>query len=74
MWPIAFDHYKQEEREDYAEQLDATREKLRNGGVLIIFGWPEGAEEMVFDLLEAERLWSLIDVTFFGYPEVLEWQ
>jgi hypothetical protein len=71
MWPIAFDHYKQEEREDYIEQVEATREKLLDGGVLIIFGWPEGAEDMVFDLLGAERLAGFIDVTFFGYPEIL---
>jgi hypothetical protein len=73
MWPIAFDHYKQEEREDYAEQIEATREKLLNGGVLIIFGWPEEAEDVVFDLLGAQRLVGFIDVTFFGYPEVLGW-
>jgi hypothetical protein len=73
MWPIAFDQYKQEEREDYAEQIEATQEKLLNGGVLIIFGWPEGAEEVVFDLLGAQRLVGFIDVTFFGYPEVLGW-
>jgi hypothetical protein len=29
---------------------------------------------MVFDLLEAKRLWGFIDVTFFGYPDVLDWQ
>jgi hypothetical protein len=40
--------------------------------VLIIFGWPEGAEDVVFDLLGAQRLAGFIDVTFFGYPEVLE--
>ena len=72
MWPIAFDHYKLEEREDYAEQIEATREKLLNGGVLIIFGWPEEAEDIVFDLLGAERLSGFIDVTFFGYPELLQ--
>jgi hypothetical protein len=72
MWPIEFDHYKLEEREDYEQQIEATREKLLRGGVLIIFGWPEGAEDVVFDLLGAQRLAGFIDVTFFGYPEVLE--
>jgi len=71
MWPIAFDHYKLEEREDYQEQIEATREKLLRGGVLIVFGWPEGTEDVVFDLLGAERLSDFIDVTFFGYPEAL---
>jgi hypothetical protein len=71
MWPIEFDHYKLEEREDYEEQIEATREKLFRGGVLIIFGWPEGTENIVFDLLGAERFAHFIDVSFFGYPEAL---
>jgi hypothetical protein len=69
MWPIHFDQYRQEEREDYQEQLDATIEKLDQGGVLLVFGWPVGAEELVFDILNTQRLESFIDATFFGYPE-----
>lgn len=69
MWPIHFDQYRQEEREDYQEQLDATIEKLNQGGILLVFGWPVGAEELVFDILNTQRLESFIDATFFGYPE-----
>jgi hypothetical protein len=69
MWPIHFDQYRQEQREDYQEQLDATIEKLNRGGVLLVFGWPVGAEELVFDILSTQRLESFIDATFFGYPE-----
>jgi hypothetical protein len=69
MWPIHFDQYRQEEREDYQAQLDATIEKLDNGGVLLVFGWPVGTEELVFDILNTQRLESFIDATFLGYPE-----
>lgn len=67
MWPIAFDSYTLEERADYDAQLEGTREKLHQGGVLVVFGWPLGTEELVFDVLEAERLETFIDVHFFGY-------
>jgi len=67
MWPIAFDSYTLEERVDYDAQLESTRKKLRLGGVLVVFGWPMGTEELVFDVLEAERMETFIDVHFFGY-------
>lgn len=69
MWPIQFDVYRQEEREDYEAQLEATREKLNRGGVMVIFGWPVGTEELVFDVLNTQRLEHFIDVNFLGYPE-----
>lgn len=71
MWPIRFDSYRQVEREDYGSQLEATKEKLNRGGVMVIFGWPVGTEELVFDTLETERLEFFIDVTFLGYPETI---
>ena len=69
MWPIQFDQYRQEEREDYMAQLDATREKLDRGAILVVFGWPVGTEELVFNVLNTQRLETFIDVTFLGYPE-----
>lgn len=69
MWPIEFDHYRLEDREDFEQQLEATREKLRRGGVMVIFGWPVGTEELVFDILQTERIEEFIDVTILGYPE-----
>ena len=72
MWPIQFDVYKLEDRDDFELQIEATREKLLSGGVLVIFGWPEEAERLVFDLLETEQLAHYIDVSFWGYPESLK--
>jgi hypothetical protein len=69
MWPIQFDHYRLAEREDFEQQLEATREKLRGGGVIVVFGWPVGTEDLVFDTLETKRLSEFIDVTILGYPE-----
>jgi hypothetical protein len=69
MWPIQFDHYRLEDREDFEQQLEATRKKLRQGGVIVVFGWPVGTEDLVFDTLETERLTEFIDVTILGYPE-----
>lgn len=72
MWPIQFDVYKLEDREDFEAQIEATREKLLKGGVLVVFGWPEEAGTLVDDLLETERLAHFIDVSFWGYPQALE--
>lgn len=72
MWPIQYDVYKLEDRDDFDAQVEATREKLLDGGLLVVFGWPEGAEMLVFDLLETERLAHFIDVSFWGYPEALD--
>lgn len=69
MWPIQFDHYTLEDREDFEGQLEATEEKLRQGGVIVVFGWPGWTEELVFDYLHTERLSEFIDVTILGYPE-----
>jgi hypothetical protein len=71
MWPIEFDHYVQQDREDFDQQVAAVRERLEQGGVLVVFGWPVGAETLVFDILGAERLSSFIDITLFGYPEAI---
>ena len=68
MWPISFDHYRLEEREDFQDQIEATKEKLNRGGVLVVFGWPEETETLVYDTLGAEPFSIFIDVTFFGYP------
>jgi hypothetical protein len=68
MWPISFDRYRLEEREDFQDQIEATKEKLNRGGVLVVFGWPEETENLVYDILGAEPLDTFIDVTFFGYP------
>jgi hypothetical protein len=68
MWPIHFDQYRQEQRDDYQAQLEATVEKLNQGAVLLVFGWPVGTEELVFDILKTERLETFLDATFLGYP------
>jgi hypothetical protein len=72
MWPIEFDHYRLEEREDYLAQIEATRQKLLEGGILVVYGWPEGTETLVYDLLEVERFAHFIDISFFGYPDDME--
>jgi hypothetical protein len=74
MWPIQFDVYKLENRADFDEQIEATREKLLAGGVVVVFGWPEGAAILVDDLLQAERLAHFIDVSFWGYPDAMSGQ
>ena len=49
--PIKFDHYVQEERSDFQEQVEFTRGKLKDGAVVVFFGSPGEVESEVLDLL-----------------------
>lgn len=42
--PIRFDVYQQQARQDYLDQVQATKERLDAGGVLVIFGEPEAVD------------------------------
>lgn len=71
MWPIIFDSYRLQNREDFDQQIAATQEKLNRGGVLVIIGWPEEASMIVNGLLETERLIGYMNSAFFGYSQNL---
>jgi hypothetical protein len=61
-----------DERVDYGEQIEATREKLEQGGVLFIFGPLSDHDREVIDLLDAEILMGYYDSAMYGYPEVMK--
>ncbi len=67
MRPIKFDHYRQKYREDYEQQIEATRRKLAEGGVYVLFDQDVEAELEIIELLEAAPLRSFPIATFYGY-------
>lgn len=69
--PIRFNAGTGEEREDYDEQIEATRTKLGQGGVLFIFGPVSDHDREVIDLLDADILMGYFNSAMFGYPEVV---
>jgi len=70
--PIRFNAGTGEEREDYDEQIEATREKLERGSVLFIFGTLSQHDREVIDLLDAQILMGYFDSAMYGYPEAVK--
>jgi hypothetical protein len=60
------------EREDYDAQIQATREKLEQGGVLFIFGPLSDHDREVIYLLDADILMGYFNSAKFGYPEAVK--
>ncbi len=72
MRPIHFDVYSLEYREDFEQQIEATRDKLNRGGVLVIFGAPNDMDREVIDLLGVEVIDTFYGSAFYGYPGSVE--
>ncbi len=65
MRPIEFDHSILEFREDFPQQVDATREKLERGGVYVLFDYQEPEELKIIDLLGASPQLRFADAIFY---------
>jgi hypothetical protein len=72
MMPILQDASTGDTREDFDQQIEATREKLEKGGVLFIFGAMSTHDREVIERLEAEPVGVFFDSAMFGYPEAAE--
>ena len=71
MLPIQYDFNTRKERDDFDEQLEATRRKLNEGGMLVIFHPINQKEIEVINLLEAELINSFQGSSFYAYPQAL---
>jgi len=69
--PLKVDYHTTQEREDYQQQVEATREKLNQGGVIVLFTPMTERESEVIELLNAELLDTFIGSAFYGYPEAI---
>jgi hypothetical protein len=69
--PLQYDYHTTKEREDFDQQVQATRKKLNQGGVIVLFSPMSEREMGVVKLLDAERLIGFKGSLFFGYPEVI---
>ncbi|OGO15109.1 MAG: hypothetical protein A2Z14_17950 [Chloroflexi bacterium RBG_16_48_8] len=69
--PLKVDYHTTQEREDYDQQVEATREKLNQGGVIVIFTPMTERESEVVELLDAELLDAFLGSAFYGYPEAI---
>jgi hypothetical protein len=72
MMPLLHNVSTQQLREDFDQQIEATRAKLEQGGVLFIFGRMRLYDREVIELLEAEPVEVFYDSAMFGYPEAVK--
>lgn len=71
LFPLKVDYHTTQEREDYEQQIEATRDKLNQGGVIVLFSPMRESELEVVDLLRAELLDVFYGSSFYGYPEAI---
>jgi hypothetical protein len=71
MLPIIYDFNTEKERDDFDEQIEATRDKLERGGMLVLFSPMNENDFMVVDLLGAELMDTFLGSSFYAYPQTL---
>jgi hypothetical protein len=67
--PIKFDHYVQEQRSDFQEQVEFTIGKLKDGAVIVFFGSPGDVESEVLDLLDVVPAKLYPRATFYSLAD-----
>ncbi len=67
--PIRFDVYQDQAREDFVHQVQATEERMEQGGVYVIFYPIEDVDRDVIRMTGAELLQELPQAALYGYPE-----
>jgi hypothetical protein len=70
--PLKVDYHTTQEREDYDQQIEATREKLIQGGLIVIFSPMTEREFEVVELLDVELLDEFYGSAFYGYTEAMD--
>ncbi len=70
--PLEIDFHTTREREDFDQQIQATREKLDLGGVIVMFTPISEREMSVINILGAETLNMFERAIFYGYPEPIK--
>jgi 4-amino-4-deoxy-L-arabinose transferase-like glycosyltransferase len=71
MLPIRYDANIGKEREDFDLQIEATRRKLNDGGMLVLFSPINDSVTEVINLLEVELIDSFYGSSFYAYAQVI---
>ena len=67
--PIQFDFVVGEEREDFQQQIEATIDRLDQGGMIVVFTPMFEGEKEVIKLLHVNLIHEDSRTQFYGYPE-----
>jgi hypothetical protein len=67
--PIRYDHYQEQFRDDFQDQLAAARDKLAQGGLMVIFKPVEPLDLEVADFTGAVVLMDFEQAVIYGLPQ-----
>jgi 4-amino-4-deoxy-L-arabinose transferase-like glycosyltransferase len=69
--PIKYDFVVGKEREDFQQQIEATINRLDQGGMIVVFTPMFEGEKEVIDLLNVNLIHEDSRTQFYGYPEAI---
>ncbi len=67
-FPIPYDQYTQQPRDDYDAQLDRTQEILGRGGIIVLIK-PTDQDEQVLSSLAVQQLWESSKIAIYSRSE-----
>jgi 4-amino-4-deoxy-L-arabinose transferase-like glycosyltransferase len=70
--PIQFDFVTGKERDDFEVQMEATKSKLSQGDLIIMFTPLTEWDKEVIRLLDVELVEEYPRIKFYGYPETIQ--
>jgi hypothetical protein len=66
-FPISYDNYTQQERQDYNDQIAKAKNRLEQGAIIVLF-YPEEGQIKALDQLGVKTLYEFPQATFYDLP------
>jgi len=66
-FPISYDNYTQQERQDYNLQIAKAKNRLEQGAIIVLF-YPEEGQKKALDQLGVETLYEFPQAIFYHLP------
>jgi 4-amino-4-deoxy-L-arabinose transferase-like glycosyltransferase len=66
-FPISYDNYTQQERQDFNDQIAKARNRLEQGAIIVLF-YPEEGQKKALEQLGVETLYEFPQATFYHLP------
>jgi hypothetical protein len=66
-FPISYDHYTQQQRQDYEEQIAKAKDRLDKGAIIVLF-YPDEEQQTVLKQLGVETLYEFPQAIFYHQP------
>ena len=66
-FPIIYDNYTQQYRQDYAQQIATAENRLENGAIIVLFQ-PDEARQKALEQLNVKTLYQFPQAVFYNQP------